>query len=169
MVALASRSPLGSGSVDLVTVASAFHWLDCTSFFAEVRRVAKPGAILAVWGYKLASVSPEVDAAIKRLDVEVLRDFWLPETRLAAEGYKTIPFPFDEIAAPPFTIHQQWSLEHLLGFLSTWSASLRYQAKFAQNPTDEIREQAEAAWGDPGQTRLVTWDLHMRLGRVNQR
>ena len=47
------------GSVDLVTVATAFHWLDFPRFYGEVRRVAKPGGFLAVWGYKLPSVSQE--------------------------------------------------------------------------------------------------------------
>ena len=51
VVALADRTPLPDQSVDLVTVASAFHWLDFPRFFDEVRRVARPNGILAVWGY----------------------------------------------------------------------------------------------------------------------
>ena len=100
--ALADRTPLSNSSVDLVTVATAFHWLDLPRFYGEVRRVAKSGGILAVWGYKLPSVSPEVDTVVIVLATRYCARFWLPETKLAAEGYRTIPFPFDEIAAPPF-------------------------------------------------------------------
>jgi ubiquinone/menaquinone biosynthesis C-methylase UbiE len=50
LVAHAERTPLADSSVDLVAVASAFHWLDHQRFYAEVRRVAKPGGILAAWG-----------------------------------------------------------------------------------------------------------------------
>src|SRR5271165_5154222 len=36
LVAPADRTPLPDGSVDLVTVASAFHWLDSPRFYGEV-------------------------------------------------------------------------------------------------------------------------------------
>ena len=58
VVAPADRTPLPDGSVDLVTVASAFHWLDFPRFYAEVRRVAKPDGILAAWGYKVTKRHP---------------------------------------------------------------------------------------------------------------
>ena len=135
----ADRTPLPDGSVDLVTVATAFHWLDFPRFYGEVRRVAKPDGILACWGYKVLSVTPEVDAVIQRLDAEVLRHFWLPETRLAVEGYRTIPFPFDEIATPPFRMTHEWNLDQLTGFLGTWSASNRYRTQTGRESTDEIR------------------------------
>ena len=35
--ALADRTPLPDGSVDLVTVASAFHWFDLPRFYREIR------------------------------------------------------------------------------------------------------------------------------------
>ena len=167
VVALADRTPLPDRSVDMVTVATAFHWLDFPRFYAEVQRVAKPGGILACWGYKRPSVTPEIDAVVQRFDEEVLRNFWLPETRLAVEGYRTIPFPFDEIDPPPFQMTQKLNLDRLKGFLGTWSASLRYLDKKGQDPIDEIRDELTEAWGDPQQERQVTWDLHMRVGRVS--
>ena len=166
VIALAHRTPLADGSADLVTVASACHWLDLPRFYAEVRRVARPGGIIACWGYKVPSVTPEVDAVTARFDVDVLRGCWLPETRMAAEGYRTMPFPFDEIAAPPFRLTQDWDLEHFMGFLGTWSASLRYLTQTGRDPIDEIREELAEVWGAPAQARRVTWDLHVRVGRV---
>ena len=94
VLSLADRTPLPDASVDLVTVASAFHWLDFPRFYDEVRRVARPNAILAVWGYKLPSVNPAVEAVVQRLDTDVLRDFWLPETTLAVDGLSNYPVPF---------------------------------------------------------------------------
>ncbi len=167
LVSPAERTPLPDGSVDLVTVATAFHWLDFPRFYGEVRRVAKPDGILACWGYKVLSVTPEVDAVIQRLDAEVLRHFWLPETRLAVEAYRTIPFPFDEIATPPFRMTHEWNLDQLTGFLGTWSASNRYRTQTGREPTDEIRDELAGAWGDPQQERQVAWDLLMRVGKVS--
>jgi len=148
-VAPAERTPLKDASVDLVTVASAFHWQDFPRFYGEVRRVVKRDGILAGWGYKVPSVTPEVDAVIQRLDAEVLRHFWFPETRLAVERYRTIPFPFDEIDTPPFRMSHEWNLDQLTGFLGTWSASNRYRTQTGREPTDEIRDELAGAWGDP--------------------
>ncbi len=155
IVALADRTPLPDGSVNLVTVATAFHWLDFPRFYDEVRRVAKPDGILAAWGYKVPSVTPEVDAVIQRLDAEVLRHFWFPETRLAVKRYRTILFPFDEIDTPPFRMTHEWNLDQLTGFLGTWSASNRYRTQTGREPTDEIRDELTGAWGDPRQERQV--------------
>ena len=166
VVSLADRTPLPDGSVDIVTVASAFHWLDFPRFYSEVRRVAKPDAILAAWGYKLPSVIPAVDAVVERFDVEVLRHFWLPETTLAVECYRTIPFPFDEIDTPPFRMTHEWKLKQLVGFLGTWSASLRYYTQTGRDATDEVRDDLAEAWGDPEQVREVAWDLFTRVGRI---
>ena len=48
-VARAEHSGLRDASVDLVTVAQALHWFDVDAFYAEARRVGRPGALLAVW------------------------------------------------------------------------------------------------------------------------
>src|SRR4051812_5584893 len=78
-VALAERSPLPDRSVDLVTVSQALHWLKHPSFYAEVRRVAKPGCVIACWCYSEMQVAPEIDPILSRLDNEILHDDWLPE------------------------------------------------------------------------------------------
>ena len=46
--ALAHRTPLPDASVDMVAVASAFHWFDLPKFYGEVQRLGRPGSILAV-------------------------------------------------------------------------------------------------------------------------
>ncbi len=56
-VATAEKSKIPTGTVDFITVAQALHWFDQAAFFAEARRVASDGAILAVWSYG----SPEMD------------------------------------------------------------------------------------------------------------
>ena len=132
-----------------------------------MQRVAKPGGILACWGYKRPSVTPEIDAVVQRLDEEVLRDYWLPETRLAVEGYRTIPFSFDEIETPPFRMTHDLNLERLKGFLGTWSASIGYCTQTGQAPMDEIRDELTATWRNPLGKRRIAWDLFMRVGRIS--
>src|SRR5262245_46595984 len=50
-VAPAEVSGLADRSMDLVTVGQAIHWFDRPAFYDEVRRVAIPGALCAVFGY----------------------------------------------------------------------------------------------------------------------
>ncbi len=153
--------------MDLVTVASAFHWFDLPTFYREIQRIARPAGILAVWGYKTPIVTPEVDAVVERLSTGVLRRFWLPETKLAAEGYRTIAMPFDEIETPPFRMTHDWNLDQLAGFTGTWSASLRYRDQTGRDPVDTVREELAAAWGNPEDRRQVSWDLHLRAARIH--
>src|SRR5438045_3485499 len=47
IVAPAEKCPLADASADLVTVTQALHWFDHHGFYAEVRRVCKPGAVIA--------------------------------------------------------------------------------------------------------------------------
>src|SRR3954471_1174634 len=50
-VAPAERSGLPDASADLVVAAQAAHWFDQPAFYAEARRVGRPGAILALVTY----------------------------------------------------------------------------------------------------------------------
>ena len=88
---------LQSKSVDLVTVAQAIHWFDCDKFYQEVRRVAKPNALLAVWGYGLLRIHPDIDAKIDHFYIAVVGPYWDKQRKLIDEHYQTISFPFKEI------------------------------------------------------------------------
>ena len=46
----AEATGFAEASFDAVTVAQALHWFDLPRFWAEVRRVAKPGAFFCAWG-----------------------------------------------------------------------------------------------------------------------
>src|SRR5215831_1555408 len=63
-VAPAEKCPLPDHTADLVTVAQALHWFDFDRFYAEVRRVARPGGLLAVTCYYEPSVGPGVDPVL---------------------------------------------------------------------------------------------------------
>ena len=47
----AHNLPLESSSADLITCATAWHWLNPEVFYREVKRVLKPKGCLAVYGY----------------------------------------------------------------------------------------------------------------------
>jgi ubiquinone/menaquinone biosynthesis C-methylase UbiE len=166
LVAPAEKVPIDGGTLDLVTVAQALHWFDVSSFYAEVRRVAKPGGLVAVWSYQLHNISPEIDAVVTQLYSGIVGAYWPPERRIVEDGYKTLAFPFDELKAPEFRMVHSWDLEHLVGYLGSWSATQRFRKQNGEDPVALIADDLKAAWGDPAQQRDVIWPLHVRVGRV---
>ncbi len=165
--ATAEESGLPDQSVELVTVAQALHWFNFEKFFAEVRRVLKPGGVLAAWAYGVNQVEGEaVNEIVQDFYSNVVGPFWPPERMLVEEGYRTIPFPFQEISAPVFKMEVRWTMEQLLGYFSTWSATNRYIKANGTNPLPGLGDKLLAIWGDVNSPRLVSWPLSLRVGRL---
>jgi SAM-dependent methyltransferase len=162
----AERVSLPPGSADLTTVAVAVHWFDFDRFYAEVKRVLKPGGILAVWTYHLPEIEPSVDGVLRRYYGEVLANYWPDRIRFLDECYRTLPFPFAEIAAPHFEATADWDLQRLSGFLDSWSGSKRYLKVHGRHPLREIAPALLRAWGHPDIERRIRWPLHFRIGRT---
>jgi len=162
-VAPAENSGIGSETVDLIMVAQALHWFDLDRFYAEARRVLKIKGVFAASAYNLLNIEPAIDVVVNRYYYEVVGPFWPPERKLV-EQFADLPFPFHEVNAPKFEMTAQWNLDHLLGYLQTWSSTQRFIAAHASNPLEQIIDELRAAWGDSQQTRDVTWPLLLRIG-----
>ncbi|HMN46780.1 MAG TPA: hypothetical protein PKE27_19540 [Povalibacter sp.] len=91
-------------------------------------------------------------------------EYWPPERRYVASAYRTLPFEFEELAAPSLQLELQWDLDALMGYLSTWSAVQRYVKAGQSDPLPALRRRLEAVW-QPGTMRSVVWPLHLRVGR----
>ena len=163
-VAPAETSRIESGTVDLIMVAQALHWFDLDGFYAEARRVLKPDGVLAASAYNLLHINPAIDEVVNRYYYEVVGPFWPPERKLV-EQFGKLPFPFYEIDPPKFGMTAQWNLDHLAGYLRTWSSTQRFIAAKGSDPLKQIMGELRAAWGTPDQTRKVIWPLTLRIGR----
>jgi SAM-dependent methyltransferase len=166
LVAQAEAVPLPSASVELVTVAQALHWLELPEFYAEARRVLRPGGVLAVWTYGRQRVDGgALDAVIDHFYGHVLGSYWAPERRWVETGYRTLVFPFQEIPVTPPPMSAEWNLPQLLGYIGTWSAVARYREVTGSDPLRELAERLLPLWGDPPRVRRVEWPLSVRAGR----
>jgi SAM-dependent methyltransferase len=143
----------------------AIHWFDFDSFYKEVSRVAKPGALIAAWTYTVLKVNPEVDKVIDQLYWNITRPYWDKERDYVDAAYRTIPFPFEEIPTPKFQIIKSYTLPQLIGYLRTWSGVKHYLKKEQRDPVSLVLPDLEQAWGGAGQ-RQVHWPVSMRTGRV---
>lgn len=161
----AEKTSLADGSVDLVTVAQAIHWFKFHEFYTEVRRVAKPGAVIAVWTYNLLKISKEIDSIIYDHHFKMLGDYWDPERKYVNESYTTIPFPFQEIKTPEFRIEVNWSLADLEGYLNTWSALQKFITASSYNPVGGVMNEIKKQWG-VAERRNIYFPVYLRLGTV---
>jgi len=166
-VAPAEASGLDAHTVDLVTVAQALHWFDVERFYNEAKRVIVPGGALAIWGYGDArSDEPAVDRVLREFTRGTVGPYWPPERRILDSGFRTIPFPFREVTPPEFTLEERWTLNELLGYLRTWSATAAYIAANGRDPVEESTAAFETAWGNGSVQRVIRWPVAVRAGYV---
>jgi SAM-dependent methyltransferase len=166
-VAVAESSGLSAGSFDMVTVAQALHWFDLDPFYQEVRRVLRPGGVLAAWCYGAVSIAEnQADAVIQDFHHNVVGPYWQPEWKLVENGYSTLPFPQRELIAPIFKMELNWSLEQLMGYVRSWSATALYIRSRGSDPVPDLQSSLLRSWGDPSSRQRVCWPLSVRAAVI---
>ena len=189
-VGAAEASGLPAGTVDLIAAAQAAHWFAFDAFYAEVRRVAKPGAVIALISYHRMRIGPEIDRVCERFHRQTLAPYWPPERAHVDANYETIPFPFAEIAAPPFALRAIWPLvadqalrcschvrtlcrleEDAMPGVSLRCAAIhhavgRCRQQSGVDPLIALEEELRPLWGDPAAAREISWPINMRVAPV---
>ena len=153
----AEASTLEPASCDLVAAAQAAHWFAWPRFVAEVGRVARPGALAALVSYGVPAFA---DDAPLRAFREVIAGYWPPGREHVENGYRDLRWPWPAVAAPAMDLVETWSREELLGYVGTWSATVKLVA--AQG-TAAVEALAAAL---PERTDEVRWPLALVLARV---
>ena len=167
-VAPAEASGLPDGAADLVTVAQALHWFDLERFYAEVRRVLVPGGALCVWSYDDPALDePELDAALRRFNLEVMGPWWPTDRAAVGEGYRTLPFPFREVSAPTLVLERWWTVAEIVAYVRTWSAVARATAAHGGDPVAPLETELRALAADASTRYHVRWPLIVRAGHAD--
>lgn len=162
----AEQSSLNDHSTDLVNISQAIHWFEFKGFYDEVKRVAKPGAVIAAYCYSMFAAADEGINEILRRFYAGSAPYWDAERRFVDDGYATIPFPFDEIESPPFQMEYYWTLEQMVGYIGTWSASRHYiQQHGHEMITPELIDSLKKRWPQQDALRFI-FPVHMRIGRI---
>jgi len=163
-VSSAEQTLFAAGSLDLITVGQAVHWFETEAFNQEVRRVARPGATVAEWGYGLVQIADELDPLVREFYAGTMRPYWDDNRWHIDDEYARIPFPFGAVQHAQFAVRRQWSAEWFLNYLRTWSSVAKYEKQHGQDPVLLVVNELTQLWG-PAE-REVTFPVFLRLGRV---
>lgn len=150
---------------DLISVAQAIHWFNFEKFYTEVERTAKENAKLCVVGYGRIEISPQIDNIIANFYTKIIGKYWDKERKYIDENYETIPFPFTEIQTPKFQNTHQWNLEHLIGYLNTWTAVKHFIRQNDHNPINEFEIELKQHW-KKGEIKEVKFPILLRVGKI---
>jgi SAM-dependent methyltransferase len=161
----AEKTSFPDKSFSLITVAQAIHWFDFDAFYREVERTIRPGGVLAVIGYNRPCFSAAVDTVLDDFYFNVVGPFWDRERKYIDDHYRTIPFPYMDLPAPDFAIEVEWSFEHLIGYLGTWSAVKHYQKAKGEDPVAGIYVGLKKSWGDDG-VKKGRFPILLRVARL---
>lgn len=164
-VATAERSPFPDHSIDILTVAQAAHWFDLPAFFAEARRVVRPGGVIVLWCYGTMKFGKEaMDELLDNFYRNIVGPYWPPERHYIEERYATLDFPFQEFQAPEFHMGGNFTLETLAGYLRTWSATQRYVKEKGIDPVAGLMAELRRHWPSGETLSTSEWPISIRAG-----
>ena len=112
-----------------------------------------------------AAVFKGVDGIVAERLLPRIEPYWAEGNRVILGRYRTIDFPFTEIAWPGFTATHTWTRAGYLSYLSTWSSYRRYVAVHGLDVMPALDRALADHWPD-GETRAVIFDLVGRVGRI---
>jgi len=163
----AEQTPFADNSFDLITIAQAYHWFQFTEFEKEAKRVGKPGAVIAAWGYNIPACAHEaINELIRHFYTTIVGSYWDAERKYIDESYQTVPFNFAKPVSGEFSINVHWSKEDLTGYLQSWSSVQHFIKANNVNPVNEMATQLSAVWPTATDKLEFRFPVFLRLGRL---
>lgn len=128
-VAAAEALPVGTGTVELVTVGSGVHWFDQRQFAAEAARVLRPGGMLLLYEHAGGTLP---DPAFR----DWMRGTYLRRFPSPPRGMLAAEFPATGVLVPERA--DEWSDEVEMTS-AAFAAYLTSQSNVAAEPADRVR------------------------------
>jgi ubiquinone/menaquinone biosynthesis C-methylase UbiE len=168
-VSTAEQTPFADNSFNLITIAQAYHWFNFSDFENEANRVARNGAVLAVWRYTIPECAViAVNAAIRHFYKNVVGAWWDAERHWIDECYQTIPFNFSPLPSKPFFTSVRWSLPQLAGYIQSWSSVEHFIKARAENPVETLSAKLQSQWPFAQPVLEFRFPLFLRIGRIEK-
>lgn len=118
---------LNENSIDVITCASSVHWFNLKKFYMQCRRILKKNGAVIFFTYTWPSSSNRLVDQVLTDIKHALMPFFPKESRYHIDKYATLPFPFKEITPPSLFFTQNWMVDELMRFFSTWVFIKQYE------------------------------------------
>ncbi len=158
-------------SVDLITIATAFHWLDKEALYAQARNLLKTNGILAHWTYTSSSLAvdePSLSSIVNEF-VQKVSGSWPSDHFGSTHSAEPLSPPFSkyfvEIEVPVITMKVSRNLEKFLGYVRTWSAIPRFIERYGFNPVIDLENKIKDIWGHPATEYGASQNLFLKVFR----
>ena len=123
-------------SVDLLSCATAWHWLDAEKFYVDAKRVLKPRGCLVVYAYDCFHIkdNERIKNAFDAFWDEIIRSDCLGKQAMhVMNKYEAVKLPFSQTQRIEFVLPQNATIKQLLGFFSSVSQYRCYCEKYPEN------------------------------------
>lgn len=164
-VSKAEQSSFPDNTFDLITVGQALHWINTNEFYTEVNRVGKSGSCIAVWGYSLLSVDPEIDNAFNDFYFNKVGKYWDAARKLVENEYAGVDFPFSNKEEAKFQIRTTWTFEQFGGYLTSWSATQKFIKTEGDTPVPQFMKSIRHLWKE-NDVKEVRFPVFVKVGTV---
>mmetsp|Transcript_24066 Transcript_24066/g.44409 ORF Transcript_24066/g.44409 Transcript_24066/m.44409 type:complete len:251 (+) Transcript_24066:3573-4325(+) len=159
---------LPNNYADLVTVATAFYWMDRHKAIREISRIIKPNGVLALYRYLFPAIMSEANAVMLRHCEQYWDKYRDPrlvseddsDKLLAASGV------FSDIEC--FRVENIWNLpiERFVGFLRSTSYVSKYLEEIGDNAEEYLEGLSSELRNANGSDMFdVNFDIHMILAK----
>lgn len=162
----AEASGLPANSVDLAVSAAAVHWFDLERYGREVRRVSRPGGVVAAWTYHVAHVEPPFDDVLWPFYRDVVGPHFASGARLVDERYEAIDLPGRRLDAPAFVATATWTAAEILRFVRTWSGVQACIDATGEDPVAELAPRVQRVCGGPDVAHRLRFPLYLLASRL---
>lgn len=162
----AEHTELPDHAVDLVVVAQAAHWFDLERFYAEVERISKPHAVLALISYGVPYIDGAINSAFQQGYWQTVHEFWPAERAAVENAYSELYFPFEEMAFPNLSIEKSFLLEDFVYYIKTWSSYKNALKLGKEDVFESFFEKLKRRWPN-GALQRVVWPIAVRVGKVH--
>lgn len=142
------------------------NWFNLPGFYADVRRIARPGAVLALISYGVPRLDEGLNNRFLQFYAQEIGPYWQAERQLVVSGYATLDFPFEPLTTPAMAIRLDWKLEEFLGYIATWSAVRHARETGREDILHRFASDIAEIWRAPAQTQTISWPINMRVGRI---
>ena len=142
-VASATNLPVEDASVDFVSCAEAWHWLEPEALYREVNRVLKPGGCLAVYGYRDPTLlNEECNDLLTELISRTLKDYSHERLKHLDNFYSEVTLPYPNSIRFDLPTEMSYSMEisNFIGYVSSWSS---YQTYCERHPRNSVLEELQ--------------------------